>query len=234
MSPRCPAVPSRSLALAWLVAALAACHTPTLDEVVANHRDAVGAVFAKIQALDGAVANAPPLTEDRVDVATGVVTLDGPDSNTLFIVATDLPAPDHASSTTAGATRAAAVQACGEALRGEFSGVAAGAESYLAQCGRAKYVFVLRPQVDEAAQMVGADSYSAGRFAGDVLLFRLADGAALGGFRFDAASNGSVMAHADDQGYATDAATRLDSDLSANAFVAIEEQLKRVVPGAVK
>jgi hypothetical protein len=216
------------------VTALAACHTPTVDEVVARHRDAVGAVFAKIQALDGVVANAPPLTEDRVDVAIGVVTLDGPDSNTLFIVATDLPAPDHASSSTTGATRAAAVQACGEALRGEFNGVAAGAESYLEQCGRAKYVFVLRPQVDEAAQMVGADSYSAGRFAGDVLLFRLADGAALGGFRFDAASHGSVMAHTDAQGNATDAATRLDSDLSANAFVAIEEQLKKVVPGAVK
>jgi hypothetical protein len=95
-------------------------------------------------------------------------------------------------------------------------------------------VFVQRPEVDEAAQMVGADSYSAGRFAGDVLLFRLADGAAMGGFHFDAASNGSVMAHADDQGNATDAATRLDSDLSANAFVAIEDKLKKVVPGAVQ
>jgi hypothetical protein len=138
MLPHCPSVPPRCLGLALLVASLAACHTPTVDEVVARHRDAVGGVFARIQALDGAVANAPPLTEDHVDVDTGAVTLDGPDSNALFIVVTDVPAPDHASSTTPGATRAAAVQACGEALRGEFIGVAAGAESYLAQCGRAK------------------------------------------------------------------------------------------------
>jgi hypothetical protein len=234
MSPHRRAIPPKCLGLALLVASLAACHTPTVDEVVARHRDAVSGVFARIKALDGAVADAPPLTEDHVDVAPGAVTLDGPESNALFLVASDVPNPEHASSTTAGATRAAAMQACGDALRGEFYGIAAGAESCLAQCGRAKYVFVLRPDVDEAAQMVGADSYSAGRFAGDVLLFRLADGAALGGFRFDAASNGSVMAHTDDHGNATDAASRLDSDLSANAYVAIEDKLKKVVPGSVQ
>jgi hypothetical protein len=218
---------------ASLVVLAAAC-TPSLDEVITKHRDAVNAVFAQIKALDGTVNAAPALTEDRVDVAPGSVVLDGPDSNALYLVSTDVAAPEHSDSTTTGATFAGAAQACGEALRGEFHGTAVGAEALLSQCGRAKYLLVQRAQVDEAAQMVGADSYSGGHYAGDVLLFRLADGAALGGFRVEAASSGSVMAHTDQYGGAKDAGSRLESDMSANAFVAIDEKLRKYLPGSIR
>lgn len=229
---------SRVGTLRWVLAAcavaLATACAPTMEEVVAKHRAAVESVFAQIRALDDAIAVTPPLDKDGVDIAPGSVVLDGVDSNALFVVGTDVAAPEHSDSTATGATRAATVQGCGEALRGEFHGVPKGAELYLSECERAKYLFVLRSQSEDAAQMVGVDSYTAGHYTGDVLLFRLADGKLLGGFRIDAQSNGSVMAHTDAQGNAIDAATRLDSDLSANTFVEVEEKLKKFVPGAVK
>jgi hypothetical protein len=223
----------RRFGTACLALLVAACQ-PSMDEVVARHRDAVGKVFTQIQALYAAVDAAPPPSEDGFDAAARGAVLDGDDSNALFLRAEDMPAPDHATSDGPGGTRAAAVQACGEAVRGEFAGVPAGAESYLAQCERAKYVFVLRTQVHDAPGMVGDKSFVAGTYAGDVLLFRLADGAPLGGFRVDAASHGSVQALADENGNPIDASGRLDSDLNANAFVGIEEKLKKLLPGSVK
>lgn len=223
----------RSIVLGCTVALLAACQA-SLEDVVAEHRAPVEAVFARIRALDATVRTAPLLDEDKVTAAPGSVVLDGENSNALFLLAGDVLAPENARSDAMGATRAAAVQACGEALRGEFSGVPKGAELYLRECGRAQYVFVLRTQVDEAARLLDKDTFQAGRYAGDVLLFRLADGASLGGFRVAAASNDTVQALVDDSGNPIDASGRLDSDLGANAFVDIEEKLRKHVPGSIR
>jgi hypothetical protein len=213
-------------------ALLAACQ-PSLEQVVSYHREAVELVFSRIRALDGPARSLPPLTKDEVATEPGRVVLDGEHSNALFLLASDLAAPAHADSSAMGATRAAAVQACGEALRGEFNGVPKGAELYLQECGRAEYVFVLRTHVEQAAQLVDSDTFEAGQYAGDVLLFRLADGALLGGFRVAAESNDSVEARVDEHGNAIDVGGRLDSDLGANAFVAIEDKLRTVVPGSI-
>jgi hypothetical protein len=225
--------PRRLIGLCLASLLLSACQ-PSLEQVVAEHRPAVEGVFARIKALDAAARSAPPLAEDKVTASPGSVVLDGDNSNALFILASDLAAPEHASSDATGATRAAAVQACGEALRGQFNGVPKGADLYLQECGRAQYLFVLRTHLEEAAQLIDKDSFQAGQYGGDVLLFRLADGAALGGFRVSAASNDSVQALVDENGNPVDVAGRLDSDLSANAFVDIEDKLRTVVPGSIK
>jgi hypothetical protein len=206
---------------------------PSLDEVIVYHRETVAGVFGRIRALERVVHDLPPLTGDKVATEPGRVVLDGEHSNALFLLASDVPSPEHASTGATGATRAAAVQACGEALRGEFHGVAKGAELYLQECGRAEYVFVLRTRVDEAAQLIDSDSFQAGRYGGDVLLFRLSDGALLGGFRVAAQSNDSVQALVDEHGNPVDASGRLDSDLNSNAFVEIEEKLRTHVPGSI-
>ena len=220
------------IALVAAVALLSACQ-PTLEQVVSYHRESVELVFRRIKALDGPVRNAPLLTEDKVLTEPGRVVLDGDKSNALFILASDLAAPEHASTSAMGATRAAAVQACGEALRGDFNGVPKGAEIYLQECGRAEYLFVLRTNVEQAAQLIDNATFQAGRYGGDVLLFKLADGTHLGGFRVSAASNDTVEALVDEHGNPVDASGRLDSDLSANAFVDIEEKLRKVVPGSI-
>jgi hypothetical protein len=223
----------RTMVIGCTLAVLTACQ-PSMEAVVAEHRAAVEGVFGKLKALAPTAMNAPPLAEDKVTASPGSVVLDGENSNALFVLASDLAAPEHASSGSMGATRAAAVQACGEALRGEFNGVPKGADLYLQECGRAQYVFVLRTSVEQAAQLLDKDTFQAGSYAGDVQLYRLADGAPLGGFRVAGASNDTVQALVDEHGNPVDASGRLDSDLSANVFVDIEEKLRKHVPGSIR
>jgi hypothetical protein len=223
----------RLVAIGCTVTLLCACQ-PTLEEVVAEHRPAVEGVFGQIRALNEKVMTAPPLSEDKVTAEPGTVVLDGDHSNALFLLDAHVMAPENASSDAMGATRAAAVQACGEALRGQFNGVPKGADIYLRECGRAEYVVVLRTNMEQAAQMVDAKTFESGRYAGDVLLFRLDDGAALGGFRVSAESNDTVEALVDENGNPIDVSGRLDSDLGANAFVDIEEKLRTHLPGSIQ
>lgn len=225
--------PWRLACLLGTAVLLSAC-APSMEQRVAQHRPAVEGVFAKIKALDAAARSAPPLTEDKVSAAPGTVTLDDEKSNALFLRASDLAAPEQTSTDAMGGTRAAAVEACGEGLREDPSTLPPGIPLYLEQCARAQYVFVLRTNVEQAAELLDQDTFQAGQYAGDVLLFRLADGAPLGGFRVAGASNDTVEALVDESGNPIDASGRLDSDLSANVFVDIEEKLKTHVPGSVR
>ena len=161
------------------------------------------------------------------------VVLDGQASNALFILADDLQAPEFASSDGVGATYAKTVQVCGEALRGEAQGVPKGIESFMKECGRAEYVFVLRRTAEESAQSVDNDSFQAGMYEGDVLLFRLADGSSLGGFRVSAKSSDQIMAQVDANGNPVDISERLESDLSAELFADIGTKIRKHLPGAL-
>jgi hypothetical protein len=221
------------LAAGTALLALLGCQ-PSVDELVAEHRASVEGVFAKLEALDAKVKTMPPLAEDRVETGGEVIVLDGEGSNALFIQADDLASPTTASSKTPGATRASAVETCGSLLSGEFLGVAGGAKLYLEECGRAKYVFVLRTGLSEAAQVGQEKTFAKGNYAGEVLLFRIADGEALGGFRVGADSSDSVSmdrAKVDD---AQAVGERLEDDLSANVFVDIDKQLRAHVPGVIR
>ena len=223
----------RLTGIACVLALLAAC-AASLEDVIAEHRPAVQEVFDKIEALTGPAHNAAPLSEDGMDVGDARILLDGDDSNALFIRADDLASPEHASGTGMGGTHALAVQYCGEALRNDFDGAAAGAASFMQECGRAKYVFVLRTQREEMAQLIDNESFQPGLYEGEVLLFRLADGALLGGFRVSARSSDEIETTTDSSGTPIDAIERLNSDLSSQVYVDINDKLKAHIPGVVE
>jgi hypothetical protein len=225
----------RVIGVCCAVLLLAACEA-SMEEVVAKHRPAVEAVFAKLHALDTAARDAPPVTEDKFELGGAHVVLEGKEgnpNNALFIRAADLAAPDHATSDGNGALNARSVEECGEALRGEFSGVPGGAELYLQECARAEYVFVLRTTTDEAATLIDDSSFQPGSFEGDVLLFRLADGALLGGFAVSAKSSEEITVATDEHGTAVDAVDRLNSDLSSRVFMDINTKLRALAPGSL-
>jgi hypothetical protein len=204
-----------------------------MDEVIANNRVAVQAVFDKIMALDAVVADTPAITEDRMDVGSQRVVLQGENINALFIHVDDLKSPQYAGSDDTGGTFAGTVESCGQAMSGDPRGVPRGVDSMLKECGGAEFLFVLRTWVDEPAEIVEVRSYRPGRFEGDVLLFRLSDGAMLGGVSVAATNDDSIMAQVDAAGIPDDLAGRLESELSSNVFAGINAKLRKHLPGAV-
>lgn len=212
---------------------LSACQ-PSMEDVVAKHRTAVEAMFAKIKALDATARSTPPPATDGVAIGTEHVLLEGEQSNALFIRADDLHAPERASSDATGGTRTGTVETCGEALRGEAMGVPAGIEGFLKACERARYLFVLRKTNEQSAELADSDSFTAGGYEGDVLLFRLADGALLGGFRVSAQSSDQIMVRVDADGKPIDGSDQLQSDLSSKLFADIDAKLRKYVPGVIK
>jgi hypothetical protein len=223
---------STALAAALALVALAGCEA-SMEEVMAAKRPAVEQVFERMKTLADPAFALPPLEADGVSIGDATVRLEGPDSNALFIPWRHLADPAATTNDGNGGTHSTAVAVCGEALRGEFHGAAAGLDAYLTECGRAEYVFVLRTVDERSAGVTGTDTFEPGLYQGEVLLFRLADGAALGGFRVATESSGEVSVLVDDDGNPIDAGARLDSDLTSKVFVAIEEGLKTHVPGAV-
>jgi len=214
------------------VVMLSACQ-PSMEDVVAQNRPAVESVFGKVKALDAAVRETPPIAEDNMSAGSERIVLTGEASNAIFIHADDVANPETARSDQIGATRAGDTAGCGDALRGQFGGIAKGAELYLQTCGRAAYVFVLRKHVEDLPALIDDDSFRPGSYEGDVLLFRLADGAMLGGFRVTGDSSEQVIAVTDAEGKAKDIGGRLASDLSSAVFVNIEAKLRSLVPGAI-
>jgi hypothetical protein len=222
--------PALGLACVILLSACA----PSMTETVAEHRPKVEAVFAKVKALEAAAREAPAVTEDKMDVAGARIVLDGDNENALFIRVADMAAPEHASADGNGGLHANRVQVCGEALTAEDpESLGKGIPLYLEECERSEYVFVLRPTVDEAAALIDSSTFQQGRFEGDVLLFRLADGALLGGFTVSEKSSDEVTVATDASGAPVDAIDRLNSDLSSQVFVAINDKLRANVPGVL-
>ena len=222
----------RLVAVGCLAVGLTACE-PSLEKVVAEQRPGVEAVFAKVKALAGPALAAPPVEADAIDLGGAKIALEGDASNALFILAQDLPAPENANPSGPGATEARTVAVCGEALRGAFYGAAAGARAFMTECARTQYVFVLRTRVHEMATVLDNQSFSPGRYEGDVLLFRLSDGALLGGFAVAATNGDEVSVEVTETGTPIDAETRLNSDLESIVFVQIRDKLKQHVPGVI-
>ena len=216
-----------------VLAGLAAACSPSMEQVLAEHRAPAEAVFAKLEGLAPAAQAAPAVSEDGVDVGAAKVVLEGEHSNALFIRAEDLAAPRNATSDAMGSTHAGTVRICGEALRGEFHGAPAGLRAFLTECGRTEYVFVQRTRTEQLAMLVGEQSFEPGLYEGDVLLFRLSDGALLGGFTVAAESSDEVSVRLDEAGNPIDPIDRLNSDLSAEVFASINAKLRQHVPGAV-
>ncbi len=223
----------RFVAIACALVLLSGCQK-SLEDIIAENRPAVEAVFAKIKALEAAARDAEPVAEDKVDLGGAKLVLDGENSNALFIRQDNLADPLNATSDGTGSTHAGNVKVCGEALRGDFSGHPGGAELFLKDCARAEYLFVQRTRTDQAAELVGSDSFNPGMYEGDVLLFRLSDGALLGGFTVNAKSSDEVSVALDEAGNAIDPIGRLNSDMTAEVFSEIDTKLRALVPGSLR
>jgi len=223
----------RLIGVALALLLLSGCQK-SLEDIIAEHRPAVEAVFAKIKALDAAARDAAPVAEDRIDLGGAKVVLDGENTNALFIRQDNLADPLNATSDGTGSTHAGNVKVCGEALRGDFIGHPGGAELFLKDCARAEYVFVQRTRSDQAAELVGSDTFNPGMYEGDVLLFRLSDGALLGGFAVNAKSSDEVSVALDESGNAIDPIGRLNSDMTAEVFSEIDTKLRALVPGSLR
>lgn len=221
------------IGLCGALVALSACQA-SMEDVIAENRGPVEAAFERLRSLETTVRNTPPVAEDHMALGDEKVVLDGEGENALFIPAGSLSAPEYTSTDDTGATHAHTLQACGDALTGEAMGHPGAYADYLQECANAKYLFVLRTHDEESAQIVNLESFQPGRYEGDVLLLRIADGAVLGGFKVAAVSSDSIMAQADASGNATDIGERLDSDLDSNVFAAINDQIREHVPDAIK
>ena len=220
------------LLAAALAATLAAC-SESLEEVTARHRPQVDAVFDRLRALSGPAAEAAIVTTDAFALDGATVRLDGDASNALFIFARDLAAPENATDEGIGGTPVSTAVYCGEVMRGEFYGSPKGADVILQECARSEYALVLRTNEEQPALVQGTDSFTPGLYDGDVLLYRLADGALLGGFHVQAESSDEVQVMVDASGVPIDPTERLNSDLSSHVYSVIDAKLRDQVPGVL-
>lgn len=221
-------VPGLALAAAL---GLAACG-PSTAEQVEKLRPEAEAVFARIAALAPVVHDTPPVSSDGFNLRGASVRLDGDDSNALLIPAAHVGAPQHTRADGTGSTHALPLQYCGEAVRERSANPPPGAPIFVAECARAEYLFVLRT-LHESPPKLDADGFEGGLFAGDVLLFRLADGTLLGGFQLRAENSESVQVETDGRGNPVNADERLRSDLSSNVYVAVDRRLRELIPGVL-
>jgi hypothetical protein len=223
---------SRLAVLACAALLLAAC-AKTFEDVLAEHRVAVEAVFSQLKMLDGKVSETPRLEQDGIDLGGASVVLDGDKSNAVFVRATHLANPLSADREGMGGTHAYTVATCAESLRGEFDGAPGGMEAFMSECRRAEYAFVLRSHAEVMAQLIDSQTFQPGIYDGEVLLFRLSDGNYMGGFRVTAQSSDEVSVTVDSAGNPIDPIERLNSDMTSQVFSQIEAKLKEHVPGVM-
>jgi hypothetical protein len=108
-----------------------------------------------------------------------------------------------------------------------------GLRASLPACGGAEYLFVQRTTLDEPAQLLDKNTFQPGRYEGEVLLFRLADGALLGGFRVSGKSSDSVLYAGGANGIPGDPIGELNHDLAQTVGKDIEAKLVQYVPGVM-
>lgn len=226
-------VPMPRLAgIACAVLALVACRA-TPEDIVAEHRPVVEKVFGQIKALDAGVRNVPPAIEDRIDVGSASVRLEGPESNALYVRAEHMLAPEKADLSLTHVTSSYKTQQCAKALLDASHELVAGLRATLPACGRAEYLFVQRTTLDEKAQLLDAHTFQPGRYEGEVLLFRLADGALLGGFRVSGKSSDSVMTAGEGSGAWSNPIGDINRDLAQSVDKDINSKLSPYAPGVV-
>jgi hypothetical protein len=105
--------------------------------------------------------------------------------------------------------------------------------AHLQQCARAEYVFVLRTLGVEYAKLVDDTTFQPGFYDGEVRLYRLADGADLGGFRVGARNGDEITVAVGQYGADASAAVALNDEVKEAIQRQIDEGLREQVPGVV-
>ncbi len=217
-----------------VVLCLLACRGKSVDEAIAENRAGVTVNFSRIAALRAAVDAAPKLDGDRVlPAGEPVVVQPASKKNAMIVHAEDLREPGSKGAVPLRITGTGELLDCGSILATKkyaSGGDALGkvADEYLRNCAAVRYLFVVRTREHRAPAYASADTFTPGKFVGDVLLYRVDDKSALGGFRIDVESSDVVTVTKGNRD-----GDRLGSDFSANVFVAVQDGIRRYVPGAL-
>lgn len=219
------------IACIFALALLAACQSP-----IEKHRAAIESVYGQLRVLDATVRDAPPLQEDSIDTGGARIVLEGTDPNALFVAWVHLATPEKAGPYGTGTKHTDPIQTCGMALTGQTQfrteDVVA---SHLQQCAGAEYAFVLRTQGVEYPKISDEQNltYSPGWYDGEVRLYRLADGAPLGGFRVSARNGEEIGVYVGKYGAAAEITNALSREIDDQIDAQIVEGLRKFVPGSV-
>ena len=216
-------------AAATLALLAAACQSP-----IETHGENIEKVFDQLRMLDAAVTSAPPLAEDRIDTGGARVVLEGDGANALFIVDVHLADPMKAGPYGTGAELAVPIQTCARALVGQTPfHTEEEIARHLQQCASAEYAFVLRSDHETYGELLSGNEYTPGAYAGEVRLYRLADGAALGGFRVSAANDDELTVAVGQYGEEAAVGNALVAQVRERVQAAIVAGLREHVPGSV-
>jgi hypothetical protein len=215
--------------------ALLGCQRKSLDDVVSEHRSTLEAKLAAIHELEPVVNAAERSASDTFEVPKDPVLLE-PESkvNAAVIHAEDLRDPAELASVAVRTIRAQRLGECGSILRRKkhvstlSDPIPKVAESYLEQCEAVRFLFVVRTFEHQDPQSVDDDSFTPGRFEGDVLLYEVATKKSYGGFKISVKSSPSVTAVGE-----ANNSDRMASDFEANMFVAIDDAIRSHLPGAL-
>lgn len=218
-----------------VVLALLGCQRKSLDDVVGEHRASLDAKFAAIHSLEPDVTTADRNASDRFQAPSSPVLLE-PESraNAAVIHAEDLRDPAELAAVAVRTIRAQRLGECGSILRRKkyvstlSDPIPKVAESYFEQCEAVRWVFVVRTFEHQDPLSLDDDSFTPGRFEGDVLLYEVATKKSFGGFKISVQSSRSVTV----AGEASNS-DRLASDFEANVFVAIDDEIRKHLPGAL-
>lgn len=218
-----------------VVLALLGCQRKSLDDVVSEHRTPLEAKLAQIHQLEPVLNAAERSASDTFQVPTEPVLLE-PESkgNAAVIHAEDLRDPAELAPVAVRTIRAQRLGECGSILRRKkyvstlSDPIPKVAESYFEQCEAVRFVFVVRTFEHQDPQSVDNDSFTPGRFEGDVLLYEVATKKSFGGFKISVKSSQSVSVVGE-----ANNGDRLASDFEANVFVAIEDAIRSHLPGAL-
>lgn len=217
-----------------LLVAFLGCKRRTLDEVIAEHKSALEMKFTEIHQLEAAVASADRNASDSLQAPPTSIILE-PESkaNAAVIHAEDLRDPAAQAGVALRTLRTNQLGECGSILHKKKSlttladPIPKVAESYFEQCEAVRYLFVVRTFEHEAPQSVDEDSFTPGRFEGDVLVYELSSKKSFGGFKISVKSSSSITVVGEQT------RDRLSGDFEANVFVAIDDAIRAQVPGAL-
>jgi hypothetical protein len=227
---------------------------PPLDETIATHQNAVQAVLDAASRL-GASAM-PAVTADAVSTPAPVAVLNADayhppgktlSGNTILAYAAELFDPSTMTVEGYRAPHLDLLNWCAAILRKRAAPASAirapGVEAtdadgakYLPLCAQAKFLIAVRVTRGQSASLTGkpalgfpggAEGFVAGKVDMEALVFELATGRPLGGFRFASTNRDEVRGTPGGTGEGA-----LARDLAQRTWVAIDNAIKANIPGA--
>lgn len=205
--------------LGVVLVALLACKKNEAAATIEQHRPQVEPRLATAKRIAAELRTLAPLTQDGATLDAGPLTLSSPTNARASDTAVMEPEsllPHLESSLATPYSKAGQLAWCARLLGNKYTDPSKSvAEQYLGLCANAKYLLVVR-ELERKDGTVGEDksTFQAGKARGEVRVFRLDSGKALGGFRFEA-ENSDLVSGRDEAALRTDLNNQLDKAVNA-------------------